>query len=251
MPETVAEQQAAVPTKGSAGRTCSTCQTTKPRDSYSGKQWDLNAKTRRCSECVVKNPKPNAESKPQKSELKSRFALKAAKHQQQQQLMKSQQPPLTQSKTDGLQYSAEIRNRLKSQLPRANAALNGKPALLDGEGDWFVPGAEKALTEIFDRFDSNHDGAWNIADSQQFAVATNGKPFTTEELNEILQHFERGESGGWTTKGFLQFYHLQSSSHPEETWKDLVKLGYNKEFELTAKAKKEMAEKAAAPKAEQ
>jgi len=245
MPETATEQQQqqpSAPTKGSAGRACSTCQTTKPRESYSGKQWDLNAKTRRCSECVLKNPKPQTKPEEKKNELKSRFALKAAKQQQQ-----LKQAPVTQSKADGLQYSAEIRNRLKAQLPKATA-VNGKPALLDAEGDWFVPGAEKALTEIFNRFDSNKDGAWNIADSQQFAVATNGKPFTTEELNEILQHFERGESGGWTTKGFLQFYHLQSSSHPDETWKDLIKLGYNKDFELTEKAKKEIAERAAAAK---
>jgi len=35
---------------------------------------------------------------------------------------------------------------------------------------------------------------------------------------------------------FLDFYHLQTSSHPEESWKDLTKLGYNRALDLVRKS---------------
>jgi len=132
--------------------------------------------------------------------------------------------------------------------PRKSRDQSGKVSLLDDDEDWFLPKAEAVLEEIFRRFDSHHqpfpmtDSAqslpkreelyWEENDLQSFALATNGRKFTKDELNEVRMNLEHDDKGRLTCQGFMCFYHLQTTSHPDETWKDLKKLGYDKELKL-------------------
>lgn len=126
---------------------------------------------------------------------------------------------------------------------RKSLDQTGKAALLDEDEEWFLPRAEEAFEEIFRRFDSGHPLTaqpaaekltlgWSLADTQRFAMATNGREFGTEELIEIADNLEHNSKGQLTLQGFLDFYHLQTTSHPDETWKDLKKLGYDDKLEL-------------------
>jgi hypothetical protein len=85
--------------------------------------------------------------------------------------------------------------------------------LLDAE-DEFVPKAHAALVEVFRRFDSTHAGStaadapddslcWTVADIQRFALATNGRPFSNEELMEITENLTHDEQGRLTTQGYV------------------------------------------------
>lgn len=124
---------------------------------------------------------------------------------------------------------------------RRSADQTGKQHLLDEHEEWFLPKAESALEEIFRRFDSTHAGqatadfdsmertpkdalCWTTVDIQAFARATNGQEFSTEELLEIKENLTHDDQGRLTCTGFCDFYHLQTTSHPDETWKDLKRL---------------------------
>jgi hypothetical protein len=49
---------------------------------------------------------------------------------------------------------------------------------------------------------------------------------------EIKVHFDcSATSGNLTRHGFVQLYSLQTCAEPEETWRDLKKLGYNDKLE--------------------
>jgi hypothetical protein len=50
--------------------------------------------------------------------------------------------------------------------------------------------------------------------------------------------------GYLTLKGFLQMYNLQTSSEPEETWKDLQKHGYDTQLKLVASRNEDGEDKA-------
>jgi hypothetical protein len=137
---------------------------------------------------------------------------------------------------------------------RRSTDQSGKQHLLDEDEEWFLPAAEGALEEIFRRFDSTHKGkataqegaeeertprdslCWTLSDTQSFARTTNGKEFSTEELMEIKENLTHDSEGRLTLQGFLDFYHLQTTSHPDETWKDLKKLGYDHQLQLKKKA---------------
>jgi Ca2+-binding EF-hand superfamily protein len=100
---------------------------------------------------------------------------------------------------------------------------------------WFTPAAEAVFGEMFSRFDRDADGALDNKEIQLWANACNSKPFTQAELDEIRDNLDHNKEGNLSLKGFLNFYLLQSSSHPKETWKDLKKLGYTKELKALGK----------------
>ncbi|KAG0302225.1 hypothetical protein BGZ98_007683, partial [Dissophora globulifera] len=58
--------------------------------------------------------------------------------------------------------------------------------------------------------------------------------FDEDTRAEITEFLDLDESGQLTLKGFLQMYNLQTSSEPEETWKDLQKHGYDTKLKLVA-----------------
>ncbi|KAJ1735020.1 hypothetical protein LPJ61_000773 [Coemansia biformis] len=92
----------------------------------------------------------------------------------------------------------------------------------------FTPECERALGEIFDRYDRDGDDALNEAELQAFARFTNGSEFSTEELADIRTNLVCTDAGALLKEGFLQLYHLQTAvGDDDETWRDLRKHGYD------------------------
>ena len=204
----------------STGKVCSACAEKRLKAAFSKKQWLEPAASRRCTECVAAN-KPTKASNAEPAAASTAASTSTA-------ASSSSAPQPTATGTSS-QPQPKLRPNKTIPHARVQPKRNAKrPPLLDNDGDWFLPTAEAALVEIFNRFDTDHDGQWTIRETQSFATATNGKPFTTEELYEVTNHFFKDNK--LPRQGFLQFYHLQTSSHPAETWKDLQKLGYSWEM---------------------
>ncbi|OZJ05647.1 hypothetical protein BZG36_01477 [Bifiguratus adelaidae] len=108
--------------------------------------------------------------------------------------------------------------------------------LLTAEGDDISDACLAILDKIFVRFDVDKDGHLSRSELNAFATATNGAPFTDQELAEIDDNFDMDEQG-LTKGGFIQLYALQTSSEPEVTLKDFKALGYDIEKEAAAEDK--------------
>ncbi|GAA5816643.1 hypothetical protein MFLAVUS_010173 [Mucor flavus] len=100
----------------------------------------------------------------------------------------------------------------------------------DATGD-LQPKVDKILKEIFENFDKDKDGKWNLEEIQDFATATNGRPF---EDSEIVESFEVDEEDSLLFAGFYQMYYMQTVSEPAETLKDFKKHGYDDNLELVS-----------------
>ncbi|KAJ9476933.1 hypothetical protein PHBOTO_000598 [Pseudozyma hubeiensis] len=134
-----------------------------------------------------------------------------------------------------------------SQPKRAQAPL------LDEEGD-LTPKFETALIRIFARFSTsykkshpeviafgnksstsiprpNSSDVLTEADLDAFSTVTNGSALPQESKDEIREFLDTDKDGHLTLRGFIEMYHLQSDNEPEETWKDLGKLGFGDDLE--------------------
>ncbi|KAF9573218.1 hypothetical protein EC968_008856 [Mortierella alpina] len=107
------------------------------------------------------------------------------------------------------------------------------PVLVEEDGA-LTPECEAALVAIFERYDVDKDGALNNAELDAFARDTNGDVFDEDTRTEITEFLDLDSNGHLTLKGFLQMYNLQTSSDPDETWKDLQKHGYDTKLKLVA-----------------
>lgn len=81
----------------------------------------------------------------------------------------------------------------------------------------------------------------NESELNAFVITCNGEPFNAATLQEVMESFDCDDQGRMTLVGFEEMFHLQSTSEPEATAKDMEKLGYR----LT---KDSIAPAAAAPK---
>lgn len=91
---------------------------------------------------------------------------------------------------------------------------------------------EAVLTKLFISFLENPtDKALTLENLKKFSMICNdGKPFSDEEIKEIQTYFQCDENKGLTLKGFKDMYHTQSSAEPMETWRDMKKLGFDKDL---------------------
>ncbi|KAI8998220.1 hypothetical protein BC832DRAFT_542174 [Gaertneriomyces semiglobifer] len=119
------------------------------------------------------------------------------------------------------------------------------PLYLLDDDDVFIPACEAALKEIFHRFDVDKDGALSRDERDAFAVAANGEKFSEESHAELLEYFDCTPDGKLTLEGFLEMYHLQTSSDEDETWKDLKAFGYNEKLNLVKEIPESASEKVA------
>lgn len=69
------------------------------------------------------------------------------------------------------------------------------------------------------------------ADLDAFSTVTNGSALPQESKDEIREFLDTDKDGNLTLRGFIEMYHLQSDNEPEETWKDLGKLGFDDNLE--------------------
>lgn len=108
--------------------------------------------------------------------------------------------------------------------------------LLDDDGGLSAR-FEQCLQEIFAKYctpkplsaDQVAMDAYLTADAlDSWAKDTNGKPFSQETKEEILEFMDVTSEGNLTFKGFLQIYQLQAENDPEETYSDLAKHGYDR-----------------------
>ncbi|CEG72953.1 hypothetical protein CU097_005196 [Rhizopus azygosporus] len=106
--------------------------------------------------------------------------------------------------------------------------------LFDEDTGELTPKTEKILRAIFDNFDKDKDGKWNLKEIQDFATATNGRPFEDSVIDEIIESFEVDDNNNLLFSGFYQMYYMQTVSEPEETLKDFQKHGYDDNLELVA-----------------
>ncbi|CDS07647.1 hypothetical protein LRAMOSA01596 [Lichtheimia ramosa] len=95
------------------------------------------------------------------------------------------------------------------------------------QNDSLSPELTDALSEIFDTFDKDKDGALRAEELGKFILETNGSRPPPQFLRQMGQRF--GCNGrGWLTKaGFLAFYLEQTLDDPSETRNDLAVHGYD------------------------
>lgn len=121
---------------------------------------------------------------------------------------------------------------------------------------------EAALIRIFARFSSSYkkyhpdvqasgskpsasiprpDAAdiWTEADLDAFSTITNGAALPQESKDEIREFLDTDEENNLTLRGFIEMYHLQSDNDPEETWKDMGKLGFNNSLAYETEGKEQ------------
>lgn len=79
------------------------------------------------------------------------------------------------------------------------------------------------------------------ADLDAFSTATNGAALPQESKDEIREFLDTDDKGNLTLRGFIEMYHLQSDNEPEETWKDLGKLGFDDALEFKGDAEEQSA----------
>ncbi|KAF9264802.1 hypothetical protein L218DRAFT_862409 [Marasmius fiardii PR-910] len=103
--------------------------------------------------------------------------------------------------------------------------------LLDEEGD-ITELLENCLKRVFGKYctpsstsetsDLPEDAYLSLEGLNQWAIDTNGEPFSKETKDELFEFLDVNEQGYLTFKGFLQIYQLQTENDEEETWRDLV-----------------------------
>ncbi|KUF98994.1 Equilibrative Nucleoside Transporter (ENT) Family [Phytophthora nicotianae] len=102
----------------------------------------------------------------------------------------------------------------KTQQEDVGISENEVRALLIGKDGNLTRDFEAVLTRLF----------------ISFLEKPTDKTFSDEEIKEIQTYFQCDENKGLTLKGFKDMYHTQSSAEPMETWRDMKKLGYDKEL---------------------
>ncbi|RLN59911.1 hypothetical protein BBJ29_001895 [Phytophthora kernoviae] len=105
-------------------------------------------------------------------------------------------------------------------------------SLLIGKDGNLTRDFEAVLTRLFISFlEEPTDKSLTLDKLKEFSkICNDGKPFSDEEIKEIQTYFQCDENKGLTLKGFKDMYHTQSSAEPMETWRDMKKLGFDKEL---------------------
>lgn len=86
----------------------------------------------------------------------------------------------------------------------------------------------KVLLTIFNHFDqSSKDGAWSPKELENFFITVNGVPPDNATKLAIKQQFKTNTKGWLLLEGFFELYLSQTAGDPQETWKDLKKLGFD------------------------
>ncbi|TDH72768.1 uncharacterized protein CCR75_005463 [Bremia lactucae] len=105
-------------------------------------------------------------------------------------------------------------------------------ALLLGNDGNLTRDFEAVLTRLYISFlEKPTDKSLTLEKLRDFSkICNNGKQFSDAEILEIQTYFQCDEKKGLTLKGFKDMYHTQSSAEPLETWRDMKKLGFDKEL---------------------
>ena len=133
---------------------------------------------------------------------------------------------------------------------RSSRRRAGRAQLL--RDSWFTAELEAALAQVFKRFDTDGDGLLSISELQAYSRAVNnGEELGADEIEQVNDYFET-KGGHLTHAGFQQMYYMQTDSRPEDTVRDLERLGYSPQtlrlaVELQPEPEPEPEPEAAAP----
>lgn len=120
----------------------------------------------------------------------------------------------------------------ETKKPTKAETKAAKQGLMEKNGD-LTKQLKAVLREVFDRFDADRDGALNKKELEAFAVASKtGENLSQDEIKQLGTFFDTNANGDLTHKGFEQMYLMQTASTPEDTWRDIKALGYEKTLEL-------------------
>ncbi|PRP86847.1 hypothetical protein PROFUN_05064 [Planoprotostelium fungivorum] len=84
----------------------------------------------------------------------------------------------------------------------------------------------EVLVKIFSHYDRDADGVWSDRELADFYMAVNGEEIDQGTIQFLRSHFDC-KRGKLTETGFLEFYTSQTDGGVDETWKDLMKLGFD------------------------
>lgn len=73
------------------------------------------------------------------------------------------------------------------------------------------------------------DGSLSNSELNDFHMVVNGSPIEESTIDFLLTNCESDDKG-LTLNGFIGFYVAQTAGDPDETWKDLGNLGYDREL---------------------
>ena len=118
-------------------------------------------------------------------------------------------------------------------MPGESSAASA-PRVPLSSGEELTEEFEAVLRAIFKRFDVDKDELLSVAELHEFSRACNaGKPFPADQIQEMRDYLDWDERADALKQyGFLQMYHLQTISEPDETWKDLYALNYDNSLKL-------------------
>jgi len=122
----------------------------------------------------------------------------------------------------------------------SDAKADDRVELITEEGD-ASRSFKLCLIQIFNRFDIDKDKHLSESELKTFSREANpdGREFTSDELEEMKECFDWNEKGpggvaGLTLRGWQQMYIVQTTAEPEETWRDLMQLGYDGQLKLVS-----------------
>eukprot|EP00732_Lithocolla_globosa_P000012 Lithocolla_globosa_v1_NODE_2_length_15149_cov_8.547436.p3 type:complete len:307 gc:universal NODE_2_length_15149_cov_8.547436:1106-186(-) len=98
------------------------------------------------------------------------------------------------------------------------------------ENDQLSPAFIQVLVAIFHKFDHDQDKALNLTELGAFVAFTNGEPLPRQTLKQMMASLPCNAKGHLTFEGFQRFFYLQTIDDPEETRSDLLKHGYDRQF---------------------
>lgn len=125
----------------------------------------------------------------------------------------------------GLLINAFQRIALEDEIERIASGYKGEEELL--VDNQLSPSLQQVLLEVFNKFDTDGDGALNNKELDQFIFITNGAHPPPAFLRQMGQRFGANKKGWLSQEGFLAFYLEQTLDDPSETRNDLGVHGYD------------------------
>ncbi|KNE60251.1 hypothetical protein AMAG_05664 [Allomyces macrogynus ATCC 38327] len=88
-----------------------------------------------------------------------------------------------------------------------------------------LPAIAQALRAVFTQHDRDRDGAWTHRELRDFIGAMNGARPDIAFCQQFARMFGADARGFLVEEGFLEFFAQQSANEPDETLRDLEKMG--------------------------
>lgn len=115
---------------------------------------------------------------------------------------------------------------LEEEIERIANGYKGEEELLTADNQ-LSTALHDVLVEVFNKFDTDKDGALNAKELGSFIFKTNGQHPPPAFLRQMGLRFGANKKGWLSQEGFLAFYLEQTLDDPSETRNDLGVHGYD------------------------